>query len=551
MSSKIKKKTHRQVEPTTRSSRSRGLPDTETSPPPPTEAEETPARPPPAPPRPPPPAPPRPPPPPPPLPPRRAPPRQEADARDQLEEGRRHQRRDHQRTAMAAEEAAALKANIEAIVKQQMEEERAGMDDERRAIRQERDAMRIELETLQKKLVETAEQREGKATDALEMMSKQWQHMNLEGQKDMRKPTPFSQPTLSNPTEKFFKDYERYIKLWKPKSAKAPAVYLPTCLSGAALTCYDRQATDTKDDYVMMKKEITDFFQEQQEDLELQTLQPFDSSKQTMNEYLQEAKDFFTAKGIPEKQSLQDLKMCLKGDLQSALMVHKPKTWVEAGKWLRYTYNLTKPCSVQAVMEATPALLDSFSEPLTTRLAAIEEEIKNARESRQESVAAMGGSRPQFHKQPSAPTNQTGKYPPLPIGHVINKNYTGRPEDYDPTFLDKVKARKAAAKAEAARKAAAAPQPPTQPQYAQQQQQMQYAGPPPMHQQYQYHNPYYNPYYQQPPWPQFQPTPQGSSTGQRAPAAGTTAAPAHPQLIWPYPHPHQPPPMLPTQPQGN
>ena len=522
MSSKTKKKTNKQVEPTTRSSRSRGLPDTKTSPPPPTEAEGTPARPPQATPQPPPPAPPRPPPP-----------------------------GDRQRTTMAAEEAAALKANIEAIVKQQMEEERASMDDERRVSRQERDAMKIEMETLQKRLVEAAEQREGKATDALEMMSKQWQHMNLEGQKDMRKPTPFSQPTLSNPTEKFFKDYERYIKLWKPKSDRAPAVYLPTCLAGAALTCYDRQATDTKDDYIKMKKEITDFFQEQQEDLELQTLQPFDSGKQTMNEYLQEAKDFFTAKGIPEKQSLQDLKMCLKGDLQSALMVHKPKTWVEAGKWLRYTYNLTKPCSVQAVMEATPALLDSFSEPLTTRLAAIEEEIKNARESREESVAAMGGSRPQFNRQPSAPTNQTGKYPPLPIGHVINKNYTGRPEDYDPTFLDKVKARKAAAKAEAAKKAAAAPQPTTQPQYTQQQQQMQYAGPPPMHQQYQYQNPYYNPYYQQPPWPQYQPMPQGSSTGQRAPAAGTTAGPAHPQLIWPYPHPQQPPPMLPTQPQGN
>ena len=468
--------------------------------------------------------------------------------------------------AMASkeEEAASLKANIELIVKHQLEEERQGMDDERRAIRQERDAMKAEMDILQQKVVDAAKEREGKATNALEMMTKQWQHIRPEGERDMRKPTPFSQPTLSNPTEKFFSDYERYIKLWKPNSIRATAVYLPTCLSGAALTCYDRQPTDTKDDYSKMQKEIKEFFQEQQEDLELQTLQPFDASKQTMNEYLQEAKDFFTAKGIPERQSLQDLKMCLKGDLQSALMVHKPKTWIEAGKWLRYTYNLTKPCSVQAVIEATPAILDSFSGPLNTRLAAIEVEMKNAREERQETVAAMGGSRPQYNRQSATPTQQPGNYPTLPPGHVINKNYTGRPEDYDPGFLERVKARKAAQRAEAAKKAAATPevaaptpqpQAPPQPlQYAPQQHQPQYAQPPPQyHPQYapQYYQPYYPPYYQQPPMPQYQQPPQGSSTAQRAPAAGTTAAPAHPQLTWPYPHPQMPPPMLPTQTQGN
>ena len=224
-----------------------------------------------------------------------------------------------------------LRTRVDLAVQQQIQEKHMELQVDRDRITREKEAMQQELLDMKAILEAGITARERDAVKAVENFSKVLDKINP-ADTNLRKPTTFGQPTLATSTDKFFKDYERYIRLWKPNSVSALSTYLPTYLAGKAHACYARQPTDIKDDYLAMREKITQYFQEMQEDIEMQTLHHYDSTKQTIQEYLEEAQEFFTAKAVEDKEAIGVIKLCLKGELQNSIIINRPKTWADACK---------------------------------------------------------------------------------------------------------------------------------------------------------------------------------------------------------------------------
>ena len=415
--------------------------------------------------------------------------------------------------------------------------------------------------------------------------------MDKKDDNSIRKPSTFAHPTTTRTTDKFFTDYERYVKNRYTDSDPVRANHLPTYLTGKAFQCYDIQPTHVKDDYQLIKDKIQAYFSELEEELELEILKKFDPKIQTIDEYLEYAHHYFTARDIEDKRAILDLKAALTGPLQRAIFINKPKTWAEVKRAIKNADNQTadnSTTSIQSIvtktlLEATPAIASKIgknTEKLASLQAQLEAQLEALQQTETHTVAAMGGTKPTYRKPaitPAAtPKPPPGHYPSIPEGHMINPRYRGPPEDYDPAFGSKMKK---------LREQGLLPprsnnrQQQQQPQYQQQQpqyqqQQPQYQQQQPQYQQqqpqYQQQQPQYQqqqPQYYQQQQPQYQQqqqqnnTPQDpynhpmlqammkqfmdrtatSSTGNQAlvPVQQAPAAPTRPQLQWPHPFQQQ------------
>ena len=337
------------------------------------------------------------------------------------------------------------------------------MEREREEEREQRIAERDELEGLRAELLQRMEQgateredqahhRERQATNTLSEVTAAIKELGKEDS-NLRKPCTFSKPTLAMSTSKFFTDYQRYIRARYPNSISAAATYLSNFLSGKAFTCYNMQPVHIKDDYEQLKGILENHFQEMEEDLENQSLKPHDPKKQTIEEYLDYAQEYFMAKQTKDKEAIKELRLTLAGPLQRAITINKPKTWQDACRDIRNAANTQETQNsdktIQSIvastfLETAPTLLNKFVQEQTNRLATIEARLEatpqqTSIQQETHTVAAMGGGKPTYHKPSNATRPQQGQWPSLPQGHQINPRYTGKPEDYDPFFGTKMK----------------------------------------------------------------------------------------------------------------
>ena len=324
-----------------------------------------------------------------------------------------------------------LKVRVDQMVKQQMDIERAALQEQKDQLEQQRQDLLDEMADLKITLEHDATGRSKDCTDALREAGKAFHKMTPKTNEDVRKPSKFEQPTLATTTDGFFKDYERYIRGWKPNVPEATATYLPLYLFGEALAFYDRQSPEVKDVYDTIKDAMLQYFIDTQEELRTKTVKEFDPSKQGIGEYLKEAKEFFSAKRIDDADAILQLQMRLKDEYQDAILIHKPKNWTDLCRWLRNAQSSSKTThSVQAILDVTPTIFEACAKPMKKQLEELQQELKASREEN-ETLAAMGGGKPTYNRAPRTPTQ--GKYPDLPPGHVINSKYTGPPEKYDPS----------------------------------------------------------------------------------------------------------------------
>ena len=153
-----------------------------------------------------------------------------------------------------------------------------------------------------------ANNRERQAATTLADVTRILVKMDKKDDNSIRKPSTFAHPTTTRTTAKFFTDYERYVKNRYTDSDLVRANHLPTYLTGKAFQCYDIQPTHVKDDYQQIKDKIQAYFSELEEELELEILKKFDPKIQTIDEYLEYAHHYFTARDIEDKRAILDLK---------------------------------------------------------------------------------------------------------------------------------------------------------------------------------------------------------------------------------------------------
>jgi len=479
----------------------------------------------------------------------------------------------HNDPNMAEQIEKELRERVDKMVQDKLEAEKEQIQADRDQLAQDKEKMFTEMQELRVALQREHEQKNTDYEGILRQTTKLGGKVKTN--EDIRKPSAFHQPSLATTTDVFFADYERYIKEWKPTIVKALATHLPTYLAGDAGAFYHRQSPAVKDDYEDIKDSILQYYHDSQEEIKGREIGDYNPSKQTVNEYLQTAKEFFKAKGIKDPEAIQQLQLRMKGEFKAAMLIHKPKTWTELSRWLRNAHSSsTSTHSVAAIMEIAPGLVSECNKPMREQMEAMIEEMRKNNKEASESLAAMGSVRPNTTK--AARTPNVGNYPDLPEDHKINANYTGPKERYDPLYIEKVRARKEKQRKKEIEEAAEAmfqkhlkergEQPPPK-----QQQQQQ---PPPQYQNYpqqQQQPPQYQNYHpQQQQWnnypqqqggfqqgsnynnnqqmtmqPYQQQPPQQSSTSQQAPAAGA------PALTWPFPHGNIPPPSSQAKPQGN
>ena len=306
------------------------------------------------------------------------------------------------------------------------------------------------LKELQVRLDAGSAETEKDTAKTLKEVSKVLQGFNPPDE-DLRKPTAFRQPTFLRGASKFFCEFERYCKVRYRNHPDPHPTYLPTFLAGKVQSFYDRQAPDIKDDYLAIKDKIGAYCVEAEAELRMETLKPHDA-KIPLMDYLEEAHEFFMAKGVDEEQSICDLQMHLAPHLQRAITIHKPKTWSEACRWVRDADNDTAIKSskheLQAMMaeriaEAAPTIAKHCGTALEDRLASLEDKLtRQAEEQAETTLAVMGSRQPTYHKPNNSTKPPTGRWPTMPNGHIVNDRYRGNPEDYDPYFRENMKAKR-------------------------------------------------------------------------------------------------------------
>ena len=343
--------------------------------------------------------------------------------------------------AMTAE----LTKRVEEEVRHALETERADRDEERKRMEDSIKALQLKLDT-------APETQETLTNRTLKEVTKALQKMHPRDE-ELRKPTVFREPTSKRSSSKFFINYERYCTMRFPNNPEAKAQYLSTYLDGKALNFYDRQEVAVKDDYLAIKAKIIEHFLEKEDELKMETLRPYDSSI-SIDEYLEEANEFFLSKGREVSQAISDLQMRLPANLQRAITIHKPKTWSDTVRWVRaqaITPTSTTPAADQGalqamvdatLMKAAPTFIGHCDESLEKKLAAIKQKMARAEEEEAEgTLAVMGGGRSTY--TPRSTTTTKEGYRNIPEGHVINQNYKGPPGSYDPFFIAKVRAKRA------------------------------------------------------------------------------------------------------------
>ena len=223
-----------------------------------------------------------------------------------------------------------------------------------------------------------AHHRERQATTTLSEVTAAIRDLGKEDS-NLRKPSTFSKPTLAMSTSKFFIDYQRYIRARYPNSISAAATYLSNFLSGKAFTCYNMQPIHIKDDFDQLKVILREHFQEMEEDLENLTLKPYDSKKQTIDEYLDQAQEYFMAKQTDDKSAIKELRLTLSGPLQRAITINKPKKWQDACRDIRNAANTQElQNSDKAIQSIVAATLDTTKQHITSqaeRLALLEDRL--------------------------------------------------------------------------------------------------------------------------------------------------------------------------------
>ena len=109
----------------------------------------------------------------------------------------------------------------------------------------------------------------------------------------VREPIKFSQPTRGLTTERWLKDYVRYIKCQYPGESHPLHITIALYLEGPAFEWYAAQSHETQDSFEMIKAGLIAHFKDKERSFKRQRLTPFDSQNHTMEDWITEVDPYF------------------------------------------------------------------------------------------------------------------------------------------------------------------------------------------------------------------------------------------------------------------
>ena len=260
----------------------------------------------------------------------------------------------------------------------------------------------------------------------------------------IREPSKFSKPTRGKTTHRWLKDYERYIRVRYPGEDHPKHISIAKYLDGTAFEWYSTQPHSTQDSYTKIAEGLLEHFKDRENDFKMETLEPFDSTLSTMEEWLKKAQNFFRETDTDIEAAIIQVATVLNKDFKEAIRIEGPTTWTALSKTLRMAY-LNKKHQQQQVQKVR-AVAHEDETQLAARLQRQEENLSKITDllmqqqtqlEEQATIAAMGGARPKQpytkpHTHPTPPTSHQ-ELPSMP------PNYRGRREDFDPDFTNKLK----------------------------------------------------------------------------------------------------------------
>lgn len=141
---------------------------------------------------------------------------------------------------------------------------------------------------------------------------------------------PFAEPSLTYPTAAFFREYERHTKTTQGTSPEALSMSLRQHLTGRASRILRNLSEEQQTDYVAAKAAICVAFEEDERALRIHAQAPFNPAIHNLTTFLEDYYTTAKANNMTEEQAIIGVGSCLPDNLKSVLIIHGPKTWLQA-----------------------------------------------------------------------------------------------------------------------------------------------------------------------------------------------------------------------------